>query len=380
MAYTPENNPYIPGDPYSYDLKWVVTNIKELIANYTGQMDELKAYIRDYIDHLDISPVVYAQLQIMYNNGQFDAIIASFITDNKVLLVDTDQSGIFTQTEKEQGRKNLTAGGSNINLLDNPWFTVNQREQTSYTTPYDYTADRWINRGGNINITADGIEWEPTAIGQYFMQKMEPYILKGIEGKTVTASIMYADGTIEAHTFTAPSDGNSYANNFAFNPTLGLVLQNNSNNNYGFWLRAGALTPITIKAIKLEIGATSTLINDAPPNYAEELTKCKHYFQRIKASSGGGTFWGVCENTTRAVFPNITNSPEMRSIPAATFTGTINVRKVGSPSTDNPITGVGVKFNPSVISLEATTTGLTAGDPVMLMLTAGASISLSSDL
>lgn len=28
MAYTPENNPYIPGDPYSYDLKWMVEKIK----------------------------------------------------------------------------------------------------------------------------------------------------------------------------------------------------------------------------------------------------------------------------------------------------------------------------------------------------------------
>lgn len=29
MAYTPENNPYIPGDPYSYDLKWMVKKINE---------------------------------------------------------------------------------------------------------------------------------------------------------------------------------------------------------------------------------------------------------------------------------------------------------------------------------------------------------------
>lgn len=28
MAYTPTNNPYIPGDPYSYDLKWIVKQIK----------------------------------------------------------------------------------------------------------------------------------------------------------------------------------------------------------------------------------------------------------------------------------------------------------------------------------------------------------------
>lgn len=31
MAYTPENNPYIPGDPYSYDLKWIV---QEVIKKY----------------------------------------------------------------------------------------------------------------------------------------------------------------------------------------------------------------------------------------------------------------------------------------------------------------------------------------------------------
>lgn len=30
MGYTPNNNPYIPGDPYSYDLKWIVNEIKTI--------------------------------------------------------------------------------------------------------------------------------------------------------------------------------------------------------------------------------------------------------------------------------------------------------------------------------------------------------------
>lgn len=30
MGYTPENNPYIPGDPYSYDLKWIVSELKKI--------------------------------------------------------------------------------------------------------------------------------------------------------------------------------------------------------------------------------------------------------------------------------------------------------------------------------------------------------------
>lgn len=30
MAYNPNNNPYVPGDPYSYDLKWIVQHLKGL--------------------------------------------------------------------------------------------------------------------------------------------------------------------------------------------------------------------------------------------------------------------------------------------------------------------------------------------------------------
>ena len=33
MGYTPENNPYIPGDPYSYDLKWIVRKLNSVISS-----------------------------------------------------------------------------------------------------------------------------------------------------------------------------------------------------------------------------------------------------------------------------------------------------------------------------------------------------------
>lgn len=32
MPYTPTNHPYIPGDPYSYDLKWLVGSQKESVS------------------------------------------------------------------------------------------------------------------------------------------------------------------------------------------------------------------------------------------------------------------------------------------------------------------------------------------------------------
>lgn len=49
MAYTPDNNPYIPGDPYSYDLKWQVDNIKHLQTRF-GVLDET---LQEAIDQAD---------------------------------------------------------------------------------------------------------------------------------------------------------------------------------------------------------------------------------------------------------------------------------------------------------------------------------------
>lgn len=36
MAYDPTNNPYAPGDPYSYDLKWIVKKIKDLFTSVSA--------------------------------------------------------------------------------------------------------------------------------------------------------------------------------------------------------------------------------------------------------------------------------------------------------------------------------------------------------
>ena len=43
MAYSPQNNPYVPGDPYSYDLKWMVQRLKENEATAQKAVDMTKA-------------------------------------------------------------------------------------------------------------------------------------------------------------------------------------------------------------------------------------------------------------------------------------------------------------------------------------------------
>lgn len=68
MSYTPENNPFIPGDPYSYDLKWIVQKIKaanEVIAN----LDEtIQAKVIAALE--EVNPVVYSNVAKMIDANQ----------------------------------------------------------------------------------------------------------------------------------------------------------------------------------------------------------------------------------------------------------------------------------------------------------------------
>lgn len=53
MSYSPENNPYIPGDPYSYDLKWLVRKLKEVegsVPSRTSQLINDSGYISSIKD------------------------------------------------------------------------------------------------------------------------------------------------------------------------------------------------------------------------------------------------------------------------------------------------------------------------------------------
>ena len=54
---TPWNNPYIPGDPYSYDLKWLVQRVKEH-GEILATLDErIAAAVQEFLDQHD--PIYY---------------------------------------------------------------------------------------------------------------------------------------------------------------------------------------------------------------------------------------------------------------------------------------------------------------------------------
>ena len=57
MGYTPTNNPYVAGDPYMYNMNWIVKKIKEAIKLYeplAADFKELEEYVNNYFANLDV--------------------------------------------------------------------------------------------------------------------------------------------------------------------------------------------------------------------------------------------------------------------------------------------------------------------------------------
>lgn len=86
------NNPLVPGDPFSYDLDWVVSELKTAISLYQPLHDEfeaisdeftdLKTYIQDYFDNLDLSQEVSDKIDGMISSGYFDLLIGQIVNSS----------------------------------------------------------------------------------------------------------------------------------------------------------------------------------------------------------------------------------------------------------------------------------------------------------
>ena len=287
-------------------------------------------------------------------------------------------SQTLTSAEQAQARANIAAGGSNPNLLDNPWFTVNQRGRSSYNSA-GYSVDRWLSNGTQqVTVSSAGVTLGEQ--GYRFVQRMEnPSIFAGktltISAKTNAANVRFAywDSTSDYNNGSAITvpvvDG--YAS-LTINITNGI---------YAIGLSTASGTGGLYRAMKLELGSVSTLANDAPPDYGEELAKCMRYFQRLNgflAYIGSG----YCDDTSNAYFICPLSVPLRSGV-------TVSLSYSGVYLNSNSIqavTGLVVLRNPTSyttggIALKATASGLTAKAPALLQIRAeNGYIDLSADL
>jgi hypothetical protein len=171
---------------------------------------------------------------------------------------------------------------SNPNLLDNPWFTVNQRGATSVTTTWTHFADRWrtgnnaynlvINNNKTITFKAGG----KTEINQAI--EYDRFNL----GKVYTLSVMLSDGTIRSVSGIIEQKS-QWTRLFAvkLSDTDDIWASIDVDQIYvaaSIYANVNLAADFTIKAMKLELGSVSTLAMDTAPNYTTELLKCQRYY------------------------------------------------------------------------------------------------------
>lgn len=193
---------------------------------------------------------------------------------------------------------------SNRNLLDNWYFAspVNQRGQTSYSA-YSYAFDRWLlapmsssNTGYSVSLTDEGVDLISAMDYVFLWQRMEHELLNCLRGRVLTLSAIAGDVLYSA-VFTVPATAVTsqtvLTNTSIVNGALqALEVYAAGGNSLRIQLRADIGKTVRWKAAKLELGSVSTLahqengawvLNDPPPDYAEELAKCQRY-QYVPAS------------------------------------------------------------------------------------------------
>lgn len=195
-------------------------------------------------------------------------------TDNSLLPVHNGaglKKGLLSQLANYLGTK-----FSNPNLLINPDFKINQRGATSYERQ-GYSVDRWKISNVTVTPNANGgitVKNDKYSDSGTFVQILE----NATEGdSTLSCYVTSVSGTV-----TMVADDNSQV---VLKQGLNVLHTSNSTKNFTIFLNQG--TSITLKWAKLEQGTVATPI--VAPNPAEELVKCRRYYNFIVAHFYGPT-------------------------------------------------------------------------------------------
>jgi len=171
------------------------------------------------------------------------------------------------------------------NLLHNWDFRnpVNQRGQTEYTNIAGIvgglTIDRWrISDGGTVRIKNGSIELESTHWLVLSQSIENPHLY---DGKTITVSVEIDGQIYSATEFVNFSKEINPLFATAYFPggvaELEYVTQQNVFR-FRFRINSGS-TVSNITRAKLEFGSISTLANDLPADFGEQLMLCKRFFR-----------------------------------------------------------------------------------------------------
>jgi hypothetical protein len=199
-----------------------------------------------------------------YRNGMSDNNVAS-----NLMKIDT---AIGLLNNKISGK----------NLLHNWDFRnpVNQRGATTANGSWQCLIDGWyIYRyvSGTASLSETGI----TINGDYdFGETLENFTLPVTANLPITISCKLANGNIFYKTSTLVNDGSTeLVELISSSPAFKLTFIRNWEPGKDLFFFTSLTETVTISAVKLELGSVSTLANDPPADFGEELQKCKWYYR-----------------------------------------------------------------------------------------------------
>lgn len=226
-------------------------------------------------------------------------------TDTSLLPVHNGaglKKGSLSQLANYLGKK-----FSNPNLLINPDFKINQRGATSYTSAVAqtikvvYSVDRWSLYGHSLTVNSDkSVTITPTTYSDgALIQNLETPVDGDI---TVQVYAVGVSGT--ATVSVGPSDGSSTTEIGTLKSGLNTFTFSKGIKRLVIRVKSGTLT---LKYAKVEQGTVATPF--IAPNPAEELVKCKRYYDFSVLH-----FYGVCNsngslNEDLALYRHFRTSP-----------------------------------------------------------------------
>lgn len=248
------------------------------------------------------------------------------------------------------------SGQSNENLIDNPWFTVNQRGQASYTDG-QYSADRWKvsarNYGGSgVTVNSNGVTIAFANANEEYVYINQKFENSPWKGKTVTVSLI-ANGVLYTNSFNW-TNGGSGTFDISDSPKI-QISWNDTTPQISIISFADA---VTFRAVKLELGSVSTLANDVEPNYTTELLKCRRCGLGVDVPASALLGFGN-PNSATTIYVGIPLPVPLRADPAVNYSGVANVVQGGTASVVTDVTFSARSSN--YVQLVMTSSGMTVG-------------------
>jgi hypothetical protein len=264
------------------------------------------------------SGAVYSELALKADSVKAyqtdDTTETTLASDDIIPFYDTSATAKRKMTVQKFGEQLI----SNPNLLDNPWFTVNQRGLSNFVNN-SYGVDRWkfvSNQSPTISFTNNGIEISDYVDGNIVIaQRFESELLD--TSKDYTLSIMASDGSILSSKLDT-TGSLSYMGQLAGANIFQKIALLSGIPELELYVN-GLTTDLTIRAVKIELGSVSTLAMDTAPNYATELLKCQRYFIRLAPTDNYSYYdmqWALDTTVTYGV---LTLPTSMRAKPTLTL-------------------------------------------------------------